>query len=64
MTAYLDRDGVSGRARAPAVSRTWLALVPAHVELSSSPPERPAPDPKREEHPRERDKSSTERVDQ
>jgi hypothetical protein len=38
--------------------------VPAHVELRPSPPERPAPDPKREEYPRDRDKSSSERVDQ
>jgi hypothetical protein len=47
-----------------AVSRTWLALVPAHLELSPFPAEDLARDPNREEYPRDRDESSSQRVDQ
>jgi hypothetical protein len=45
-----------------AVSITWLALVPAQVELSPFPVQDPARDPNREEYPRDRDKSSSEQV--
>ena len=45
-----------------AAALALLALVPRRLGPSPSPPERPAPDPKREEYPRDRDKSSSERV--
>jgi hypothetical protein len=43
-----------------AAALALLALVPERLGPSPSPPERPASDPKREEYPRDRDKSSSE----
>jgi hypothetical protein len=43
---------------------TALLVLTERSGPSPSPPERPVPDQKREEYPRDRDKSSTERVDQ
>ena len=53
--------------RDPEVKRavaTALLVLTERSGPSPSPPERPADDPKREEYPRDRDKSSSERVDQ
>ena len=47
-----------------ALGEVLLALLPQRSGPSPAPPERPAPDPKREEYSRDRDKSSSKRVDQ
>ena len=47
-----------------AAATALLVLASEKLGRGPSPPERPAPDPKREEYPRDRDKSSSERVDQ
>jgi HEAT repeat protein len=47
-----------------AVATALLVLVTERSGPSPSPPERPASDPKCEEYPRDRDKSSSEWVDQ
>src|SRR6516162_4310824 len=59
--AFKERRDLAVK-RAAAVA--LLALVPQRSGPSPSPPERPAPDPKREEYPRDRDELSSERVDQ
>jgi hypothetical protein len=47
-----------------AVATALLVLVTERSGPSPSPLERPAPDPKREEYPRDPDKSSSEQADQ
>jgi hypothetical protein len=45
-----------------AAATALLVLATERSGPSSSPPERPAPDPKRQEYPRDRDKSSSDQV--